>query len=350
MINFEVLGRVTARQDDWEAHLQPLQQLMLAAVVIAGGALVPRYELEHALGWDEKDEPPKDGLKRVASDLRVQLRPALPSAGPLHCGDGGYRLPLQPEQADVLRFRAGVSNAQRASGPDRARLREALAEWGPGAVGLHGGHPLSGLPGTWADSTRTALRGEYRDAVLECIKQDMSDGRYEMVMRECLDLATDSEALGEDKFVEIWMLASYWAGHRTRAELIFRQAADFVSRSLRLEPSARLRRLAELIRDQDPQLGGPDGRLDLAFVAAPEVLNVPAVAPAPACSLPRSVSTERKAMDESSITINISGTASVGSAIGRNDGDVTIHMAAASDPSGDLGDDEPDRADREERR
>ena len=350
VINFGVLGRVTARQDDREAQLQPQQQLMLAALVDANGALVSSSELQYALGWDEMDQPPSRGIKQVASELRIKL--ALPNRAPLPGGDGAYRLPLESRQADVLRFRTAVTAAQNMSGPDRVGLmRKALSEWGPGAVGLYGGQPLSGLPGAWAESTRSRLRAEHRDAVLECIEQDMSGGRYEMVMRECLDLATDSAALGEDKFVELWMLATYWSGHRTRAAQIFRQAADFVSRSLSLEPSGRLRRLADLVRDEDPRLGGPDSLPDLAFVAVPEVLNVPAVTPAPVRSLPRLVSTERKAMGESDITINISGAASVGSAIGRNDGDVTIHMAAVGDPSGGLSDDgEPDSADPEERR
>jgi DNA-binding SARP family transcriptional activator len=93
-----------------------------------------------------------------------------------------------------------------------------------------------------------------------------------------------------------------------------------------------------LVNEDHSRLDGPNGLPDLATVAVPEVLNVPAVALALAHSLPHLVSNERTPMSEPNITIHIAGTASVGSAIGRNEGDVTIHMGAATDPSDGLGD------------
>jgi DNA-binding SARP family transcriptional activator len=288
-------------------------------------------------------------LKQVASELRTRLSPALPGEA-LRCRNGAYQLLLQPGQVDLLRFRAGVASARGASGPDRARLtREALAEWGPGATGLYVGNPLSELPGRWADSTRARLRYEHRDAVMQCIEQGMSDGQYEMVMRECDQLAIDSDALGDDEFIEKRMLATYWSGHRTRAEQIFRQAADFMRSSLKLEPSGRLLRLAELIRDEDPRLGGPDGLPEMATVAVPAALNASAVTPVLAHSVPYLVSHERTAMSEPSITINIAGAARVGNVTGRHEGNLTIHMGGVTEPSGDPGDDgEPDGADHGE--
>ena len=358
MINFEVLGRVTAWQDGWEASLQTQQQLMLARLAIAGGTLVPGSELQHALGWDELDLLPSRGVKQVASELRSRLSPALSNRAPLPGGDGAYRLPLEPEQVDVLRFQAGVAKAKKMKGPDRAKLmREALAEWGPGAAGLCGGHPLSSLPGTWADTTRWGLQQEYRNVVMECIKQDASDGQYETVSQECRRLATeDPKALGVEEFVKEWMRAAYLSGQRTLALEIFSKADEFARRSPVLERSEELSRLAERIRHRDPRPGVPDSLPVSAAVAVPRVVvpdigNGPTAAPRLVHGLQSSVSTERTAMGESNITFNIGDAARVGSAIGRNEGDVTIHMGAATEPSGDLDDDgEPESADREGRR
>jgi DNA-binding SARP family transcriptional activator len=363
VVNFEILGPVRAWEDGWEATLQPRQQLMLAALVIAGGALVSWSELERALGWDERKQPVTRGPKGVAHELRAQLRPALPDGGPTSGGDGAYRLPIDQRQADVLRFRAGVAQAQRAAGPDRPRLlRAALSEWGPGAVGLYGGYPLSGLPGAWADGIRARLRQEHRDAVLDCIGQDMDGGQYESVMRECSGFASDPDALTDDTFVEKWMLASYWSGERTRAEQVFRQAAMVTERSLGAAPSRRLRVLAEAIRDEDSRLGVPATLLDRAVVAVRGAVSVPVAevsTPLPAPGDPSAqassewqVSTERTAVSESSVTFTIAGNAQVSdsSLIGVNKGTVTIYSApdeAASDQAdGETGDPEgPDRGD-----
>jgi DNA-binding SARP family transcriptional activator len=351
VINFEILGGVTARQDGWEADLKPQPQLMLSRLVVARGRLVSGPDLKHALGWDEKEHPPERGLKQVVSELRSQLSPALSREDLRPGGTESYQLSLQPEQADVLRFWAGLASAKGTNGPDRTqRLRQALGEW-PDAAGLFGGYPLSGLPGAWADDTRFGLQSEYRNAVMECITQNMNDGRYEMVMQECDELATDSLAtdskvLGDDEFVEKWTLATCWSGHRTRAGQILRRAADFTKGSLGQEPSAQLLRLAELIRNADPRLDRPNGFPDWAAIAVPEASDIPAPAPIPTYNLLRPVSNERAAMSESSdVSISITGNAQVGSAIGRNEGDVTIHMRPATEPSTDPGADEPDNTD-----
>ena len=316
MINFEILGRVTAWQDDWVANLSRQQQLLLAVLVLAKGTLVPGIDLERALCWDEKDRPPIGGLKRVAHDLRLELRQGSAGDGPLPGGDGAYRLPFDAQQADVWRFRAKVNEARLATGQESVRhMRQALSEWGADAAGLYGGYPLAGLPGIWADSSRAALRTEYRDAIYHCLKQGMDEGSYDLAMRECDQLATDQEALLDEPFVELWMLATYWAGQRTRAGQIFRRAADSTAHHLGSPLSARLRRLAELIRDEDPRLGGPD--------------EIPALASSH--SIP--TTTRRRPMSDPQTVFHNSGHAKVGGQINHNTGSVIINMGADSDPA-----------------
>ena len=88
-----------------------------------------RAGLARAL-WDEEDSP-EGGLKRVVSELRTQLRAALPDGDPLPARGDTYCLPLSEQQADVLRFRSKIDQAVRVTGREATLLmQEALREWG----------------------------------------------------------------------------------------------------------------------------------------------------------------------------------------------------------------------------
>jgi DNA-binding SARP family transcriptional activator len=275
VIEYTVLGQVAAWHESWTARLSPQQQLLLARLVIARGMPVPRADLVRAL-WDDPEppedglrRPPEDGLRRVVAELRAQLRKApaaaLPGADPLPVRGDTYRLLLSEQQADVLRFRSKIAKARRVTGREATRLmREAMQEWGKDATGLFGGQPLTGLQGYWADGCRTNLRAEYRDARLHCLMQDFADQLYDSVAGECQQLENEPAALHAERFVELWMIATYRAGRRAEALQIYQRAADSVRNEQGLEPSGRLRRLAEIIRDEDhSKLDGPADLLDL---------------------------------------------------------------------------------------
>ena len=56
MISFAVLGEVSARDGAWAAKFSPLQQLLLAVLVVERGRPVSRLSLARAL-WGEPEEP-----------------------------------------------------------------------------------------------------------------------------------------------------------------------------------------------------------------------------------------------------------------------------------------------------
>jgi DNA-binding SARP family transcriptional activator len=227
VISFEVLGEVTAQEDAWVARLSTQQQHLLAALVLGGGAPVTRGRLEEIL-WDFRAPYPEKGIARVAHELRVILQEAAPGADLVPSSHGGYRLLMTPEQADVVRFRASAAEARRASGLASAQfMRQALREWGSTAAGLHGGNPLEGLPGQWADSTRHLLRTQYRDAVIHCLAYGISCHDYGPVLAECEQRAADSApVLLDEEFVGCWILAAAHAGDLARARTIYRRAQD----------------------------------------------------------------------------------------------------------------------------
>lgn len=263
MTNYTILGQVTARHDSWTAALSPQQQLLLAILVVERGGPVSRAGLARAL-WDEED-PPEHALTRAVSELRTELRKAAPGTDPLPFKGDTYRLPMDAQQADVLRFRAKIDQASRVDGREATRLmREALREWGGNATGLFGGQPLTGLTGHWADSNRSKLRAEYRDARLHCLRQDLNDHLYDRVATECRQLANEPDAQHDERFLELWMIATYRAGHRTEAAQIYRHAMDSAKTHLGLELSGRVRRLNEIILDEDQtKLDGPIDLVEL---------------------------------------------------------------------------------------
>jgi DNA-binding SARP family transcriptional activator len=228
--HFEILGRVTARQSDWAADLTPQQQRLLAVLVMAGGAAVGRRRLEGVL-WDFKEPYPAHGLKGVASELRHRLRRAPSDDDPVPADGGGYRLLVTQEEADVLRFRAKMAAAEDASGSERLeRMLGAVREWGPGA-GLHGGEPLLGLDGQWADSTRHKLKTDYRKAVFYCLTQGISLHRYEFVLRQCEQIDSDDiMALLDEQFVTLWMSAAGHAGDQAKAREVYQRAVEAAAR------------------------------------------------------------------------------------------------------------------------
>ncbi|TDD78005.1 AfsR/SARP family transcriptional regulator [Actinomadura rubrisoli] len=326
MINFEILGRVTAWRNGQAAELQPVQQLLLARLVAAGGEQVSRAELAAAV-WD--GEEPKSSLKRVVSEVRGQLRALLPEGAPdpLPASVDGYVLPVDERQADVLRFEARLREALQVDDREAVPLmRVALEEWGASAKGLYGGQPLAGLSSGWAEQTRSDLRAAHRDARFRCLQQEMFDHRYEQLAWECDQLATDLDALHDESFIELWMLAAYRAGLRTRALEIYVRSTESAAAQLRMPLRRSLHHLAELIRDEDPRLGGP---ADLSVLLAPADSDSPSAA---AFSHPSNV---RKTMTDSPINMTATGNARVGAQVAHIHGDARIgtepESAAASD-------------------
>jgi DNA-binding SARP family transcriptional activator len=347
VIDYRILGPVTARQDGWTAELTPQQQLLLAVLVMERGRAVPRQSLIRIL-WDEDDrldDPPERPLKQVVAGLRARLRTApgrqladdlLPITGDT------YRLRLNPAQADALRFRARLDEARRADGRAAiSLLQAALQEWGDDAAGLYGGQPLTGLTGRWADSIRHELRQDYRDARCRCLQQDFDDHRYDEVATECRWLANEPGALQDEKFLALWMIAAYRSGHRSDAERVYVSAAAAVDAALGVPLPGAITRLAEVIRTEDPRLNGPGDQFALALIQkTPLVKMASSPTPAPEQRTPMTDSTP-------SVNFNNNDNTRVGMQAVKVDSPTTINMgsdAAETDQPGDVNTD-PETAD-----
>src|SRR5277367_4567287 len=130
-----MLGSFEVRGDDGVLADVPGARLraLLIALALEPGHAVPKATL---VDWIWGEHPPSDAanaLQRLVS----RLRKALPE-GSVEGQADGYRLAVEPDAVDAVRFERLVGQARNEEAARRARLlREALALWrGPALQGV----------------------------------------------------------------------------------------------------------------------------------------------------------------------------------------------------------------------
>src|SRR5205814_7791539 len=107
---------------------------LLIALALEPGRVVSKATL---IDWIWGEQPPADtanALQRLVSRLRKALPEGLIEGQP-----GGYRLMVEPDAVDAVRFERLVARARDAEGPRRVQLlRDALALWRGAAMGRCG--------------------------------------------------------------------------------------------------------------------------------------------------------------------------------------------------------------------
>ncbi len=129
-----ILGTFEVRADDGSYADVPGARLraLLVALALEPGHIVPKATL---IDWIWGEHPPADAanaLQRLVS----RLRKALPD-GAIEGQTDGYRLRMEPDAVDAVRFERLLARARHEEDPRRLRLlREALALWrGPALAG-----------------------------------------------------------------------------------------------------------------------------------------------------------------------------------------------------------------------
>ncbi|MFJ9634695.1 AfsR/SARP family transcriptional regulator [Streptomyces sp. NPDC101175] len=166
---------------------QPRRRAVLTALAADTGRLVPVGTLMDRVWDSDAPEGARSVLYAHISRLRRLLdgtTPAREEAGPetptpslgIRRRSGGYVLEADEDAVDLLRFRALVKQAAE---PDLSDARRAqLLEQ---ALRLWRGTPLDGLPGEWADRTRTAWTQERVQAALAWSRTVLRQGEPERV-------------------------------------------------------------------------------------------------------------------------------------------------------------------------
>ena len=265
-VEFRVLGAVEAMVNGRPLKLgAPMDRLVLTALLLAKGRALSTEELTDRLWGNASPETSPELLRDYLKKARRHLDKAGSGTGAalLPRYDGGYRARVDPARVDLHRFDDRVAEAARLAGRDDAKaaalLRAALKEWRADDSGPDEVHPLAGLPGTWAEGQRSALRGRRQAAFVDCVKAELRLGGHEQRLIPELALWLDAKPQDE-QLVELLMLAYVHAGRRGDALNLFHITRERLLEEQGSDPSPRLENLRRRILQEDPALLPPPRR------------------------------------------------------------------------------------------
>ncbi len=247
-MEFRLLGPVEIRAEGQLLDAgHGRQRAVLAVLLLELGQVVSVEALNERI-WDH--EPPASA-RNVLSGHVARLKVAL-AADPgvsLSRRAGGYLLAADPEQVDVSRFRALVTQAAAAASDERAaaQLREALGLW-------HG-PALAGLRSRWLDGMRDALERERTRAVLALTDLRLRLGEHHALVAELA--AQAGAAPADERLAGQLMLALYRSGQQAEALRWFEHTRLHLADELGADPGPQLRALHQQILRGDPLLGLP---------------------------------------------------------------------------------------------
>jgi class 3 adenylate cyclase/serine/threonine protein kinase/WD40 repeat protein/DNA-binding winged helix-turn-helix (wHTH) protein len=227
----------------------PRQRAVLAMLVAAIPQALPADHLIEAVWADDARSGARSTLQTYMSNLRAIL-----GGGVLH-DRGGYRLAVEPESIDAVRFERALAEARSTVTTDPAgtadRLWRALSMWR--------GRPFADLvdvPGL--DATVRRLEQVRLEAVELRVDAELASGHHEVLVVEVEALAEEHPT--RERFRAQHMLALYRSGRQAEALAAFRRTEDFLRDELGLEPSPELRDLELAILQQDASLTLGTGR------------------------------------------------------------------------------------------
>ncbi|MEV4695085.1 BTAD domain-containing putative transcriptional regulator [Micromonospora echinospora] len=218
---------------------------LLAALALHPGRVVPKATL---LDWIWGDQPPADAanaLQRLVS----RLRKALPT-GTVDGLPDGYRLAVEPDAVDAVRFERLLLRARDGDRPQRVLLlREALGLWRGDAL------RDVGLPGSVAlDAAATRLERLRLTATEDRFDAEIGLGVETGLIAELTDLVAAHPV--RERLAMALMRALAATGRDSEALLVYRRTADALADALGVDPSPELSALHVAV------LRGETGRRD----------------------------------------------------------------------------------------
>jgi predicted ATPase/DNA-binding SARP family transcriptional activator/tetratricopeptide (TPR) repeat protein len=226
-----MLGPFEVRTDDGVFADVPGARLrgLLIALALEPGRPVPKATL---VDWIWGEHPPSDAanaLQRLVS----RLRKALPE-GLVEGQTDGYRLRVDPDAVDAVRFERLVGQARSDADPGRLRrLREALALWRGAAM------QDVGLPDSAAfDAAVARLEGLRLAAMEDRFDAEISLGHGVDVVTELTDLVAAHPV--RERLVAALMRALVATGRDTEALLVYERTREALADTLGVDPAPEL--------------------------------------------------------------------------------------------------------------
>jgi predicted ATPase/DNA-binding SARP family transcriptional activator len=226
-----MLGSTEVRSDDGVLADVPGARLrgLLVALALAPGHVVPKATL---VDWIWGENPPP-GAANALQRLVSRLRKVLPE-GLVEGQADGYRLTVEPDAVDAVRFERLVGQARQDAGPGRVRLlREALALWRGAAmqdVGLQDSAAF--------DAAVTRLEGLRLAAMEDRFEAETSLGHGAELVTELTDLAAAHPM--RERLAAALMRALVAAGRNTDALLVYQRTREALADALGADPSPEL--------------------------------------------------------------------------------------------------------------
>lgn len=226
-----MLGPFEVRSDDGVLADVPGARLrgLLIALALESGQVVPKATL---VDWIWGEQPPSDAanaLQRLAS----RLRKALPG-GVIEGQTGGYRLTVEPDTVDALRFERLVDQARTEQGPRRVRLlREALDLWRGAAlqdVGLEDSAAF--------DAVVTRLERLRLTAIEDRFDAEAGLGHAAELVPELTDVVAAHPL--RERLVAALMRALVADGRDSEALLVYERTREALAEALGVDPSPEL--------------------------------------------------------------------------------------------------------------
>ncbi|QMU71278.1 BTAD domain-containing putative transcriptional regulator [Streptacidiphilus sp. P02-A3a] len=251
----------------------PKERALLAVLLCAAGTSVPVDVLLDRV-WD--GEPPPKGaetLQSYVSRLRNRLRTATGDLVRVDFSARAYRLVMEAENVDLLRFRHLHRKARVLS---RTGDAEGAAELLREAETLWRGEALVEFTGDWATGLRNRLNEERRAVQELRVHLELGLGLHEELVGELTELAERSPAA--EPVVMDLMLALFRSGRQGDALAVYRRARTRLRDELGLAPSIQLDTLHQRVLRGDADL--------LAVPTEPEPPGRPA---RPLFNLPRDI-------------------------------------------------------------
>jgi predicted ATPase/DNA-binding SARP family transcriptional activator len=231
-VQIGILGPFEVRTDGGALADVPGARLraLLIALALEPGRIVSKPTL---IDWIWGEQPPADtanALQRLVSRLRKALPEALIGGHP----GGGYRLTVEPDAVDAVRFERLIGQARDAEGSRRVQLlRDALALWRGAAmadVGLEEGEAL--------DAAAARLERLRLAALEDRFEAEVGLGHGAELVAELTDLAAAYPE--RERLVAALMRALAAAGRDTEALLAYERTRETLADLLGVDPSPEL--------------------------------------------------------------------------------------------------------------
>jgi len=230
-VQIGILGPFEVRADDGALADVPGARLraLLIALALEPGRVVSTATL---IDWIWGEQPPADtanALQRLVSRLRKALPEGLIEGHP-----GGYRLTVEPDAVDAVRFERLVAQARGAEDSRRVQpLREALALWRGAAMADVGHQDSEALDAAVARLERLRLA-----ALEDRFDAEVGLGHGADLVPELTDLVAAHPM--RERLVAALMRALAAAGRDTEALLAYERTREILADQLGVDPSPEL--------------------------------------------------------------------------------------------------------------